>query len=135
MTKLLDHAVELGHAFQQHETALHVAVRLQHPAIPVGHLAKGQAGVMIAALAHQQMKVPAHEIEAVIVRRQDSRIPLRRWRRSVGFRQTASRVPLAELSENPRIEQRPTADGNARTARDLEHANRVVDAAECRRCR
>lgn len=85
MAENIDHAVEGRDAFQHHEAVLQVCPGLEHPTIPIGDLAKGQAGETVAALVDQKVKMPRHEAQTILVTR-------------------SLDLPIVQLGENPRIE-------------------------------
>src|SRR5579884_1054410 len=58
----LQQFVELDRAPESDKSLLNFASWAEHLAIPVGHLAKGQAGEVLAALSQQQSKMAGHEI-------------------------------------------------------------------------
>src|SRR5215813_5420910 len=90
------------------EFLLHLARGPQCLAVPVGHLAELKAAEVFAAPLDQPAEVPAHQGDTLLVGRS--------WPRIAGPQ------PRLKLSEEPRVQQGPAADGNAGAAGFFQHA-------------
>src|SRR5262245_25112332 len=98
-----------------HQALLDLVPRTQDSAVPVRDFAEGQTGEALAALVDEQVKVPMHETDALVI--------------ACGRCGLARGLPLRKLSEDPGIEQRPAADRDARATRHTQHLLCIGDGA------
>src|SRR5438309_3833535 len=102
MLKVVKDALEILHCGNPHHPLLNLMPWLEHLAVPVRDLTEQQTAQALAAIFDQQMKMPRHECQPLVIAR--------------GRTRSAGLFPAPQLRKEPGIQERAAADGNGGAA-------------------